>query len=619
MRDYFSAAAGLSAGTTYASTILSTGDPLTASLSALTAQPSHALLGAFFDALVAHDWGTDEMQQLNKALDLWTTLTTLIGQLRQARASLEAGVANPTDSDTAIAAIAAAAGARDRILPQIQDWTKQAGDFVQDPSLLKYLPTCGEATDSDPKTWQWPELVMTRRTGALRRELLKSSTGTAATALALGAVSGYATQLTMGSWRNAVVGGPPRNHPLRSRLVARTAGAWLRANSPALTPSLSELLTKLQTGIGPTLPSALTAQMDKAMNTAYGQFLPAKAPPDFKKAYRSLLRHLEILDQLRFWIDVPLGQPSVPVIPAPKPPPIQVLVQASAVGGTSGGGGGGGGGGASGQSGTIKIQSGGQAGANVAAKNYTGKSGAEWWKIVLAVFVTILLVALLGIVGAIVGALGGPPGIATGAVAGGSIGLGLGVAFGEAIGAWEDNSHDTLAQAQQALSSPDGAVICKALFDLDIALYSAASQFLTLLKGIGLAYPETPDLTTPPFKELLTVQSLEIHRAMPTPESFAAYPTSPVELATSPPQTPGWPYGPGALPGSAIDQSPVQLTSVTAASLSMVLWRDCFNGEDVLGHENHNLESDRGFMMAAWKGATKPQPISINLLPYGAI
>lgn len=376
---------------------------------------------------------------------------------------------------------------------------------------------------------------------------------------------------------------------------------------PMITPSLGDLLTQLQTGVGASLPDGVVRQLDQAMKAAYGQFLPAKSTLDFKRAYGAMLRHLSVLDQLRFWIDVPAGMPAVPVIPPPITLPASVHAKAAAalnlLGSNAAG---------AGQGGTVKspagLGGGGQAGTNVNAKAYSGKSGAEWWKILLAVLVTIILTA----VGIIVGILGGPAGMG----AGGAIGLSLGVAFGNAIGAWGDNSFDTVAQTQQALSNPDAAVICKELFDLDITLYAAASNFLTVLKGAGLAYPETPDLGTPPFSELLAVKFADIHRSMPTVDSFAAYPTSPLELAT-PSGSPGWHYGPGVLPDSAIGPSGSQ--AFDSASLSLSLWRSCSFGEDLLARENHNLEADRGFMMLCWSGLAKPQPITVKLLPYHAI
>jgi hypothetical protein len=607
MHDYFSAAAGLRASMTHASSVLSVGDTLATQLFPLASEPSYALLGALFESLVAQKSGAAEMKRLDKALNLWRTLTTLIGDLRAARDDLDAGAALPSDADKGAAAIASAAGLRDTILPNIQDWTRESLDFLHDPNLINYLPSSGQATDADPKTWNWHELVTARRTGALRWELLKASSGTAGTAMALGAVSGYSTRLVVGSWRNAIVGGPPRNHPLRSRLVARTGGAWLRAHMPTVTPSLGDLLTQLQAGVGVALPDSVVRQLDQAMKAAYGQFLPAKSAPEFKRAYGAMLRHLSILDQLRFWVEAPAGQPAVPVIPPPVALPASVLTKATAtlnlLGSNAAG---------AGQGGTVKspagIGGGGQAGTNINAKAYSGKSGAEWWKIVLAVLVTIILTA----VGIIVGILGGPAGMG----AGGAIGLSLGVAFGNAIGAWGDNSFDTVAQTQQALSTPDAAVICKELFDLDITLYAAASNFLTVLKGAGLAYPETPDLGTPPFSELLAVKYLDIHRAMPTLDSFAAYPTSPLEQVT-PSGSPGWHYGAGVLPDSAI--GPTGLQPFDSASLSLSLWRSCLFGEATLANQNHNLEADRGFMMLCWSGLTKPQPVSVKLLAYQAI
>jgi hypothetical protein len=603
MMDVHAAVAGLNFAKAAASSSPTPG--LAKFLQPLSSDEAVGLLGALLDHLVWHaDSSKAEMKLLEEADTMWTDLLDLIEKLRAGRQALEAGVADPSDPQVAVDAIAAAAGLQNEVVPAMIVWCNQFVAFVQKPELLKYIPAAGQAKDLPAKKWSWSDLIAGRRTAAFRTALLESAAalGSQERAFALGAIGGYATRTCASAYLNGAVGGPRRSHPYRTRLAARSVGAWIRAKHGPQTLSLAGLAGKLRSEVGTTLPASIATIVSKALDAAYGKDLPGKPKPDLAAGYESLLRQLDIVARFTMF-----GGPAGPGGGTIAPP---VSVPADIKATAQGASGGSGSGGANGP-GLVPQSPGGGSGSSggTSGKSYTGKKGGSFWKQLLAVIVTIVL----GIIGGVLGGLiGGPAGAGGGA----AIGIGLGAAFGEAIGAWEENTPDVVAQSQQALSAPDAAQVCVELWQADAALYQLAQLFLTVLKVGGLAYPEEPELKSPPFAQFMALDDPDglFRRPIPDPAEFPGPPPTAIEKPT----VTGYPYKDGDPP--SVFLQPTATGAKSAANLAVLYWKDQAHPPgDYMQRENINLDADRGFHARCWEGKVAPNPVTGKVLAYGAV
>lgn len=554
-------------------------------LAPLDAAPGAGIAGALIDHLVWHaDDSASEMRLLRRSHGIWSRLLAAIGALRSARSALEAGVADPTDFAKAKAAIGAAAQLRDELLPGIATLGESVTKFVQDLGTTDFIPEHAQAHDLPVDDWSAVDLLAGRRTAALRLELLQAAAvhGTSAQSFAVGAVAAYATRHAAGAYRNVVVGGPPRNHRYRSRLAARTIGAWLHKQGPVGAMPLSQVAALLRKELGDALPLALA----DTVNTAWKQTFAALGTVptlDLEHGYIVLLRQLDMLSSLT------LAGPSGTSVPGSSgsglvaPPPVTPGLAGSTSGSPGlqpqgGAGGWGAGGGTGGQGGPVKVSG----------------SGKFSWKSLLAALLTIVLGVLGGI-------FGGPLGAGAGILAG--------VGFGAAIDAWKVNEVQVNAAGtfSQALTGSDAGQLCHELFLLDVQLFTLATGLLQALKVGGVAYPDSYDLTAYPFAQFTAVPTDEyvLRRSMADPFEHLVFPTSPVELPT-----------PGGV-GLPVGTSPA---AALGTAFTLRLWHSIAGGDAAwLRRENYQIDADRGAGMPCWKGVTKTDPVQVSLLNYHAV
>lgn len=604
MHDVHAAIAGLSAAKANAiafKKVNPSGAKLGDYLKPLDTAPAAAQAGALLDQFVWHAGDSEsEMILLRRVDKIWQRLSTAAVALRGARTALEAGIADPSNSTKANEAIAAAAGLRDELLPQMKVIGQDVASFAEDLGSTDFLPEHAQAQDKPLASgWSSSDLFAGRRTGALRAALLASgaAAGEEGRAFALGALSAYTTRVTVGAYRNAVVGGPPRNHRYRSRVAARTVGAWLRKHRPADTQPLDELAKVLRGKVGDDLPIAIAGAFAKAWEEAFASFLTAPAP-DIRHGYAVLLEQLDILSRLT--LAGPTGT-SVPGsagsgFPAPVPVSAAVTVKLPANTGP----------------GTVTQGGAGGWGGNTPAGGGVGPVGKPKkkkkfsWKVALAAVVIIAL----GVVGALTA---GPPGAAGGILAGAAFAVAIGAhkeADGIEVGVGATGTYEA------ALTSPDAAQLCQELFLLDVQLFTLATTLLQALKTVGLAYPDAFDLESYPFAQFTKVAAADqsIRKPMADPLDFLSFPTSPIEL----PSTGDGPFTNGSDPGGAIDAPPTERW--TAADLTVDHWvSEVLQKGARLHRGNYQLDADRQPGMRCWQGKTKSEPVQITPLVFDAV
>jgi hypothetical protein len=556
---------------------------------ALAAAPDMAAFGALLDTTLYHCGPTQpELDLLTKAAGLWGRFRQLMGELAAVRGQFESLVANPNQPDV-VGQTQSLASHIPRLGDDVKQWSDDATAFIKGLSQLTYLPEVGQSHDAPVGRWSWLDLATGRRTGALRAALLDRAVASAdqgAVAFACAAIAGYAGRLCASGYGTRVVGGPRRSHPYRSRLAARTVGAWVRQNYPGDTVPLTDLGQRVAALLGnpPAFPRAARAALAGAMADAYRGVAPA---PDLDLAAARVAQHLQLLSILT--MSDPGASPPVPV-PAPVSAAVQTAAQSRGL--------------SAAQFPTFPMPP----GPNPAVSIATGVG--PFWKTLLASVLTILLGLAFAVLGFLIA---GPPGAGIGA----GLGVGLGTWIGVQIGAWKLDDRQVSAATRQADLRSDQAIqVCYGLELLQEALYAAGDQFLVALKAAGLAYPEGRDLSSVLFGQFLTMPRYDpvFRRPDHDPNHFTVYPQTDVEV---PNRVGSYPYRAGSSPAAFLD-APGGPPDATVAGLGPRLWleEEAGGGGTDLRQRNRQLDADLGPADVCWRGRVTVTPIQVTPLAY---
>jgi hypothetical protein len=553
-------------------------DAWSATKAAVDAEPGYALLGALVDHLLERSDGVErEHELLEEGASVYALAADAMARMAEFRSEFEGMAKSPASASLEQCQVLV------ERMRSLQDSMYQQLDGVKRfrrramPSY-SHVPPHAISEDEPVAGWLWRDVVLSRRTDALVRELATAGDGSpAALAFSFGAVTSYASNCIGSSYLAATVGGPRRSHPMRDRVARYAVGGWLRAKAgdPTVWPSFAHLrqVLALDDGASPKLPVAIEAQILEALDRAFpGGSGGPDAPPDLRTGYARLLRHLELLDAF----------PRLPI-----PPDIDAALLTRILSGDMVGGGGGqdaadvlhdpmdGGTGSSDPSMGPPTT-----GGAVGAQGKVGDNGC------FSLFLVLLCLTIIGLVIYLL--------------------------------TEDSSSGESPSSSQQALTtfleSDNAGKVAAYAFHAHTQLYEAASILLQHFKRVGLLYPDELDLTDPLFAQFTELPAKP--GAYPsTPDAIEGnqhllWPSSPIEEPTEDPSL----YPPSSTPAVFLEGTPGE-PSPTVGEFGAEIWlrhQDAVipEGSDV----NLNADADRGFGYRCWR-VRRGHSINENPIP----
>ena len=570
MIDYFAHVSALHVSHgAIANSPLASQKPVSEALSAVSAQPGSAILGALVDHLLQYAQAPTsvEIGLLKKTATVFAEARTMLNKLAAVRLSLETSMAAPT-APGALAAYNAAASELPAIATDFQNLTAKF-QTLQAGFPNNWLAPVGQQLNQPVAEWAWRDVFLGRRTTAFVAKTQELATTTRGKAFAFGAFAGAAGNLIGSAYLNSVVGGPRRSHTLRHRLSAYSVGAWLRDHEPQYAGTLADIRSALLFGQSgtPALPSDLKALLQAALQQSYPSGTPAL--PNLETGYTHLLEHLGLL-----------GDFSLPAAPAPPNNTVagNIVTQGLTLGSNS-----------------LLLQ-------NVASnttsfgQNTPLIGSHESAAGVCEQILVWLAIPIFSWIYSIDVALGGGQG---------------------ATGSPDLSSTGDLVTLSQ---SPTGLSGINSLYSLALNAWQALAAARTVMVLRGLLYPDNDDLNNPTFTQFLSIPSDTKNYpllAMPSSDDGTSYPTSGLET----PPTSSSPFAFGAKPQIFLNGS----ANASVLALSSTMWEDMnlYPGSDRPWSGNHDLDADRGAGALCWAlapGASITSlPVNITNLAYSAI
>ncbi|MEU5726870.1 hypothetical protein ABZ783_34345 [Micromonospora sp. NPDC047738] len=561
------------------------GDAWSATRAAVDAEPGCALLGALVDHLLERSDGVErEHDLLEEGASVYALAADAMSQMAKFRSEFERMAKSPATASLEryrelIESMRSLEASMSQKIDQVKDLKKRA------MPPYSHIPPHGASEDQPVESWLWRDVVLSRRTDALVREVEAAGDGTpTALAFSFGAATSYASNCIGSSYLTATVGGPRRSHGMRDRVARYVMGGWLRAKAgdPTIWPSFSKLREALvlENGASPKLPDVIETQILTALDRAFpaGAGGPAAAP-DLQAGYAKLLRHLELLDSF----------PRLPI-----PPDIDAALLQRTMEGAIGGGGG--------EPNAADVLQDPQQGISaptdglgdpqppvVGAEGKVGDNGC------FGLLLVLLCVTIVGIIIVILIA--------------------------------DDSSGENPSSSRQALTrfleSDNACKVAAYAFHAHTQLYESASVLLQHFKRIGLLYPDEFDFTDP------------LAQFTHLPAKPGLYPSTPVTPA------PGTEIGWHLLRPSSRIEEPVEDPSLYPASSTPAVVLEGtsggpaptvgeFGAEVWLRHQpranpgesdiNLNADADRGFGHQCWRvpvgHSIQENPVPVEILEY---
>lgn len=194
-----------------------------------------AWLGACIDALVTFaDSDGLELDLLTKAGGLWRRALALYEEFRTARIEFELAllrddIENPLE--VLNMGIDRLRGVRNAALGM----QAELDAIRAEVSSLRHIPAHQRQADQPSTSWGLGDAFIGRRSWAFVRAMFADAGDDRLTALAVGALAGYAGNIAGSAYLGHEVGGPRRLHRFRDRLARNTLGAWM--HDQAATPA----------------------------------------------------------------------------------------------------------------------------------------------------------------------------------------------------------------------------------------------------------------------------------------------------------------------------------------------------------------------------------------------
>ena len=566
----------------------------TQTLTDLAKAGDHALLGAFVDHLMWHaaSDGT-EISLLDRAADLWERGADFCNQLQNIRNDLETALDNPADPASATLFNTAAVNAQNWAAA-LNDMQAEITALQNDIDPLPHLPPHPRQEDVRSRNWDWPNLMLGRRTDAFVRNIAEQGKDSSTRAFAFGVLASYGGNAAGSAYLGHTVGGPRRAHRYRDRLARNAVGSWFAQHYPKV-GTLTGMSHKLRFGhpSRPSLPPRILSQLRKALAATFTE-ARTRPVPDLQTGYQRLLKHLELLDKFVLPAQpmLPSGGWTLKLYGDPSNPPPDLLPQDVGVTGDQGGG--------------VSVvvgpnQPGSQQPGQDDSKKTSGGCGLGW--LILA---ALLLVAAF--IGCIVEWVQGNKCNYFSDLGDLITGAGKKDPPDPRDPPKPENPGMTSAGLTAFATSEQARLMVAYFYELHARLWEALSKAYNYLAITGLIYPDGL-LKLPRFRDLVKVPAAGNwpHRPENKPDkTYQLFPSSPLENTVNAAS----PYRAGATPDCFAGSGD------TAVQIALSLWRQIASHEQ--DSTNLDLDADRGFGHPCWatRGSIDADPVDVEILAY---
>ncbi|MFE9987767.1 hypothetical protein ACFYRK_12960 [Streptomyces sp. NPDC005381] len=543
-----------------------------------SSEESAALIGLFVDQVLAQaaSDGT-EASLLGSAGALWKRGSALYDGVGEVRKAVEEAVSAPD----APGAVDAFNGAMSRMVGLLRDAKKLESEILQlrgDLRPLKHLPPHPRQSDLPLSAWGYGDTFLARRGAAFVRTLFDRAGGDpAATALAVGALAGYAGNITGSAYVGHGVGGPRRSHRFRDRLARNAVGSWCAAQFTVPGPgALADKLRSRVPASGDPTPSPMAQLLAQALQDAYD---PAQTPPlpDIDLGLRRVLRQLELYEVIRR-----------PELPQPLTGALGAVVAATSNGGLP-----------QSQEPLLYPQSGGgtvSGGDEVTGADTTDQTSSNGGACGWAGLIVFLLVFAIACI--------------VGLIEEGDCGAGVSDVWDAFVGGDEPEPTQVTADGLTALAqSPVGPQIAHRLFEAQLGLWQAADQAFNYMALVGLIPPDDLLITSPLYGQFLALPPRELFPLQEDPMAEKTYGFDPSTPPEEPRDQPS-PFGSGDDPSVfVVDKAP---------ELALNLLLRIIREEPET--QNLDADADRGYLHPCWTtdsgGSVHDDPVPVQVLAY---
>ena len=255
-----------------------------------------AWLGSCVDALLTFaDPDGLELELLTKARGLWQRAVALYEELRTARIEFELALLRD-DIEAPLDILNMGIDRLKRVRNDALDMEAELEAIRSEISQLRHVSTHPRQEDELSATWRWGDAFVGRRSWAFVRAMFAGAEDDHRTALAVGALAGYAGNVAGSAYLGHAVGGPRRLHRFRDRLARNTLGAWMRDR--AATPAPGELAARIVEAVDPERhdPPELSPEIAQHIGQALAAAFPTRPPIDVALGFRRMIDHLERLE-----------------------------------------------------------------------------------------------------------------------------------------------------------------------------------------------------------------------------------------------------------------------------------------------------------------------------------
>ncbi|MET7390389.1 hypothetical protein ACFYPT_10530 [Streptomyces sp. NPDC005529] len=537
-----------------------------------------ALTGLFVDQVLAQAASDGvEASLLESAGALWKRGGALYDGVGEVRKAVEEAVSAP---DTP-GAVDAFNGAMSRMVDLLRDAKRLDSEIQQlrrELRPLKHLPPHPRQSDLPLSAWGYGDTFLARRGAAFTRALFDRAGGdSAATALAVGALTAYAGNVTGSAYLGHGVGGPRRSHRFRDRLARNAVGSWCAGQFAVPGPgALADKLRSQVPASGGPNPSPMAQFLAQALQDAYD---PAQTPPlpDIDLGLRRVLRQLELYEVIRR-----------PELPLPLTGALGAVVSATSNGGLP-----------QSQEPLLYPQSGGgtvPSGGEVTGADTTDQTSDNGGSCGWAGLIVFLLVFSIACV--------------VGLIEEGDCTAGVRDVWDALVGGDEPEPTQVTAEGLTALAqSPVGPQIAHRLFEAQLGLWQAADQAFNYLALVGLIPPDDLLLTSPLYGQFLTLPPRELYPLQEDPMAEKTYGFDP----STPPEHPlqqASPFGSGDDPSVFVVGKAPEL----ALDLLLRIVREEPEAQ------NLDADADRGYLHPCWTtgsgGSVHDDPVPVQVLGY---
>lgn len=576
-------------------------------VAALAAAPGLASLGALLAPLAWFSTiGRREAELIEEIATVWAKGLALYDALGRYRSALQSILAGPPDAGS-VAELNAAGDALRIRAPEVQALLAQLQELRARIAGHDHLPPHPRQEDRSIDAWNWNDLLLSRRTDALVRALLRRAGTPEAEAFALGTCASYGAHVSGSMYLAQSVGGPRRSHRLRDRLGRNAVGSWIAARHPDI-PSFGALADQLEMA----MPSGIDPGVAKLLSDAFSEVFPLDAlssTPDVGAGFQRMIAHLRALAVIET-PDQPAPLPDAvvaalfadPAVPyTPKLPDQSVLTESGGEPGVPGSGAG------------VQILSAGDDGpTHQEPPDSTSVKCGAFWELLGQTILFLLggwLVCIIEV------SSDGQCTLWDDMEANWSAAFSDGVYVGGEHDTDWGTAQLTVASAASLAQRPESIQMAGDLFTLQSTMWEGLHKGAEFLALHGVIYPDA-FLGRWRYRQFTVIPATEEGDWPQLPydgDRFDEYPQTGREAPAG-----SAPFHPGTKP-SAILSGLGGGGQLSANSVSIPLWWQVATGVD--DADNRDLDADRGWRHPCWQtgGSITDQPVDVVMLGYGDI